>query len=188
MYDLKQIQKVYQEFCSELSLLIEQKDNVNDPIFIFLSELKVRFENLQKDYAYKLIDGIKEQRQKEIKEGKHACTRNPLYVVYDVITSFSEDTSRDVSTSLFDYNDKYIDAKNYYEHLEEEKPSDIPSNEIMGKEGYHDRFITVCFTREAAEQFIKDEKHNLEKPRIYVHYAGRRNYQLQDILELLGDD
>lgn len=56
------------------------------------------------------------------------------------------------------------------------------------KKSFHDRFVTVCFTMEGAEGFIKAEGHNLTNPRVYVGHVGRRNVELRGVLGLLGDD
>jgi hypothetical protein len=58
---------------------------------------------------------------------------------------------------------------------------------VYEKIGKKEKFVTLCFTRKAASDFIDAERHNLNKPKIYVEYAERRNTELRAILEILGD-
>lgn len=51
----------------------------------------------------------------------------------------------------------------------------------------HGAFVTCCFTYEAAEAFIRAERHNLKKPYIYVVSIPRRNQQMMQLVELFGD-
>lgn len=124
------------------------------------------------------IDVIGRERQQEIRDGKHLATFPPLYVVYDQRETCCEpDTGFDQSTSLFDERSevKYVEKDDSWEPGEELSVS------------YHDVFVTVCFTRAGAEDFIQAERHNLSNPRIYVHYIPRRNHELVAIGKLFGD-
>lgn len=139
------------------------------------------------------MESIKKRRQKEISEGKNAGTRNPLYVVYDQIQTYCEhDTSLDQSTTVFNHEDEFV---RFDSEGNEKKAEANPDNwgyekgkwSAVVKKSFHDRFVTVCFTRKGAEDFIKAERHNLNKPRIYVEYAERRNIELHEVLKALGD-
>lgn len=44
-------------------------------------------------------------------------------------------------------------------------------------------FVTTCFTRKAAEEYIASNKHNLRKPYVYVHSAYR-NYEMINLMKL----
>lgn len=152
-----------------------------------------------------LIEGIKSVRVQEIKEEKNACTYPPLYVVYDIIESACEhNTDYSQATTLFGIDDKYIrpllDGEGDFieaesdtdkwdeeiEHTPEGEDEALTYRPVL-RVSHHDRFVTVCFTREAAEWFIKLERHNLKDPRIYVHAIPRRNLQLLELGRLLGD-
>lgn len=143
-------------------------------------------------------------RQQEIIDGKNAYTVPPLYVVYDTINSYSpHDSDWSASTSLFGYEEKYIrveengegnyiEAENsiegdWDEPLTVKDTDDLLVYEPVIKESTHDRFVTVCFTRQGAEDFISRERHNLKQPRIYVHGVERRNVELIEIVKLFGD-
>jgi hypothetical protein len=152
-----------------------------------------------------LIDAIKETRIQEIKDEKNACTYPPLYVVYDITETVCEhNTDYTQATTLFGIDDKYIrplldgegefieaegDTDKWDEEIEHtpEGEEDALTYRSVLKMSHHDRFVTVCFTREAAEQFIKLERHNLKDPRIYVHGIPRRNVQLVELGKLFGD-
>lgn len=46
------------------------------------------------------------------------------------------------------------------------------------------RFVTACFTRKAAQEYIDANRHNLNEPRIYVASA-HRNYEFQLVRDFL---
>ncbi len=152
-----------------------------------------------------IIDEISATRQQEIEQGLNAFTVPPLYVVLDEVISVAEyDSAFSASTTLFDKSELYVRA--------DEDGNEIPAEQQVGdnwdhplpvksdndsdsitqynpvvKKSFHDRFVTVCFTRQAAEEFIKMEGHNLNNPRIYVFGVPRRNIQLTQIVKLMGD-
>ena len=144
-----------------------------------------------------LINEIKTVRQQEIQENKNAWTVPPLYVVLDVVISVTEHNSDySQSTSVFDYQDEYIRADEEGSELEAEENTDKWDETITVEEteyrpvmrkGYHDRFVTICFTRKSAEDFIERERHNLSNPRIYVYGIPRRNIELVELGKLFGD-
>lgn len=153
-----------------------------------------------------IIEETKAIRQKEIDEGKHAWTVPPLYVVYDILISVApHDSGYQISTSLFDYSDEFIRAGDEGHEIPAEENKDngwgwyrplaVKDPEYdeprqygpVLRKGYHDSFQTGCFTREAAEAFIERERHNLKRPRIYVHAIPDRNVELVEIGKILGD-
>lgn len=157
-----------------------------------------------------LLIEIEEQRQKEILEGKHAWTVPPLYVVYEqTISVCNHRCDIPQSTTLFsefaDILVRFVKESSHYELADHEmfKDSD-PDEEItinldeynsgedteytaVMRVGFHDKFVNCCFTRQAAEEFIEGEKHNLNNPQIYVHAIMRRNWQLIQVGKLFGD-
>ena len=160
---------------------------------------------------YDLINKIAFQRQQEILDGRHACTVPPLYVVYQQTYSYASHRSDiTLSTTLFDeFADIYVRlvkdcGDDGYELSNHEmfKDSD-PDEEIsvaypedpeeiieftpVLRMGFHDKFVTCCFTRQAAEDFIKREQHNLTAPKIWVHGIMRRNIEMVELGQLFGD-
>lgn len=142
------------------------------------------------------IGKIGQTRQQEIKEGKNAITYPPLYVVFDEIYSYTEaDSSYTQTTSLFNNSsdgdelmwvgeDDIIPDDDLAEYKKDNPDEDIKQLKV----GHHDRFITVCFTRQAAEDFIKRERHNLNNPRIWVAFIPWRNFELREIGVMFGDE
>lgn len=129
------------------------------------------------------LHDIEIKRQIEIANGEHVYTYPPLYVVYEQVETVVEASSNyDQNTTLFDDSPKYSTLSEEKEEFDEDTDTD---EDI--KICYHDRFVTVCFTRKAAEDFITAERHNLTNPRIYVHSIERRNIQLIEIGKILGD-
>lgn len=147
-----------------------------------------------------IIEEIKKQRQEEIKKGLNAWTYPPLYVVLDTREIVCEhSTSYSQGVSVFCYPSEYV---RYSEEACSEIPAKNASEEDWDepiiangvehgpvlKKSYCDRFITVCFTRKAAEEYIERNKHNLRKPGIYVFGAERRNIELIELCKLFGDN
>lgn len=139
------------------------------------------------------MEEIKTRRQDEIRLGLNAFTAYPLYIVYDQIFTVSEyNSSYGQSTTCFNYSEIFVRHDNEGREKKAEKNTaewDKPKgkwSEVV-KKSFHDRFVTVCFTRKGAEDFIAAERHNLQNPRIYVQYAERRNLELHKILHALGD-
>lgn len=159
----------------------------------------------------KQLQEIAAVRQQEILDGKHAWTVPPLYVVYEqTITCCDRKSEMRMSTTLFnesaDIEVRFMkecgqEAYELWNHemfkeadFDEEISVPDPENEgefieytPVVRVGFHDRFVTCCFTRQAAEEFIEREKHNLSNPRIWVHGIERRNIQMVELGQLLGD-
>jgi len=79
-----------------------------------------------------MLKQIKQQRQKEIENRENALTRNPLYVVYDVVYSYAEyDTEYSGDTSIVhndttDYvrvsvDSEIVEVQEYDDHMGEYK-------------------------------------------------------------------
>ncbi len=159
-----------------------------------------------------IINEIKTRRQQEIIDGKHAFTVPPLYVVYEqIITCCKHDSDMNMSTTLFnefaDIQVRFVKGcgEDAYELASHEMFKDNePDEEIfinldknnseedteytpVVRVGFHDRFVTCCFTRQAAEEFIEAEKHNLTNPQIWVHNIKRRNIEMVELGKLFGD-
>lgn len=138
------------------------------------------------------------KRKREIAENKNGYTTNPLYVVYQSSCSLSSDGDFQIGTSKFseyqnDHYRRYTESgESFISDSDPEWPADyhaesVTIDDVEYKEvvrcGIHDEFVTACFTRAAAEEFIEREKHNLTSPRIWVDAIPRRS---TDMLELLS--
>jgi hypothetical protein len=143
------------------------------------------------------LERTKETRLTEIAEGKNDCTRNPIYIVYQLTTSVApHDWDRDVSTSecftdkfgRFDEDGSLID---YSEFADEDFDNDYPIEHPEYGEltqtfrvGYHDVFVAAFFTRQAAQKFIEDDD-NLKSPFIYVEYIHHKNTEMLAIMDIV---
>lgn len=143
------------------------------------------------------LNYIRSARQQEIEQGLNAYTYPPIYIVFETIFSICEANSDySQSTSLFGHREEFVRYSSEADHfISPENNGDWSSPiEVNGvaygkvvKKCYHDRFVTVCFTREAAQAYIQRDKHNLTNPRIYVQGINSKNIQLTAIGELFGD-
>lgn len=152
-----------------------------------------------------VVNEIRAQRQKEHTEGKNFFSAHPLHVVFDVVVSCADgDSGYEISTTLNSkdgYRDYYVwvkkddtevsfdfeDEKDFREYLADEENKSTEEDFDVLRAGYHDVFKTCCFTYEAAEEYIRLERHNLIKPYIYVECMPRRNEQMMKLAEIFGD-
>lgn len=158
------------------------------------------------------VQDIKEQRETEIKVGLNYATRDPLYVVYSIVSTVHEaDTDYTACTTHSSKGPVYgfyhkdcdmfiheSDTHNFnmvktamdeewenvlLEFGEEEGEEYSVDDFIHLVELYHDRFESAFFTRKAAEQFIETNGHNMNEPYIYVESIERRNFEFNDLLK-----
>jgi len=54
------------------------------------------------------------------------------------------------------------------------------------KMGDRDRADTHCFTRQAANEYMVMNRHNLKKPYIIVEHIPAKNVEMRAIIEMLG--
>ncbi len=157
---------------------------------------------VQFDYGTEALSicRIMGERKQEIAENKNGYTTDPLYVVYQSAESISSSDDYQLGTSKFSeyQNDHYRryteDGESFicdfdpewleYADFESVTVDDVEYKEVV-RCGIHDVFVTVCFTRAAAEAFIEREKHNLTSPRIWVDSIPRRNAGMREIVTAL---
>lgn len=154
---------------------------------------------------------IATKRQSEIERGLHAYTVPPLYVVYEqVLTCCRYDSDMNMSTTLFNEfadievrfvkecgaNEYELSNHEMFSGFDKDAEVTVPDPENEGefieytpavRVGFHDRFVTCCFTHQAAVEFIKAERHNLTKPDIWVYGIKRRNTEMIELGKLFGD-
>ncbi len=131
----------------------------------------------------------------------HVCTSQPMRLSEKEFSNYVEGEGKPKKTEFIkrqDMPDEYVyialgkeewmtepEFEKYYPSVEE---GDIPKEDFRRlKRGFYDRFETCCFTMEAAEEFIKNERHNLSDPYIWVHSTPWRNLQLREVGALFGD-
>ncbi len=149
------------------------------------------------------IEEVKAQRQKEVAGGENLHTAYPLYVVYSIRKSYADEyTDCQISTTLNDHEEYedftawikkddgevyFEDEKEYKKYLEDKENNVTEEDFKVMLGGCHDVFMTCCFTREAAEAFIRAERHNMDMPYVHVRCIPYRNQQLMRLVEVFGD-
>ena len=135
------------------------------------------------EYLTKEILPVREQ---EIKDGKNAATRQPLYVVLDLVEHLCSDHS-DYSMMLnlkgVDAEFGYIDTALDTEDQEFCETEDGMENGAAVTRFYTDRFVAFFLTRAAAEDYLKYQSHNLTGGYVYVFYTGYRNHQMDNLFK-----
>lgn len=151
-----------------------------------------------------------EIRKKEIEEGKNALTACPVYVVYDSCANLAmghqdwplttskldgrEDRwgllVRDNAGEFAEFivEDELFPDESYYEEANRILENYQDTYEVLddwdieeATEFYVDRFVAVFLTSEAAHEYIDRQRHNMEKPFVFVEYAGYGNNHFEQI-------
>lgn len=104
------------------------------------------------------------------------CTAEPLFLVERKrrVYGFDPRFTEEVAWLDGEEVEAATDGETF-KRLEEghERGDDEPDG--WTRTGFVDRweFVTVCFTKQAAEAYIEDQKHNLGEARVYVDSAVR---------------
>ena len=125
------------------------------------------------------------KREQEIKEGKNLATRQPIYVVLDLQENFcSGHSDYELSTN---YRGRRC-AKGYIDtSLDGEERVFCETDEGMEEpeevtKFFADRIIAFFLTSEAANDYLKYQRHNLSDAYVYVFYSGYANHQMDKLL------
>ena len=136
------------------------------------------------------IDYLKNEiiplREREIEDGKHLSTRNPIYVVLDLqenIVSGHSDYSSVTNYKGLDYEFGFVDDGIDFESKEFKESDEgmIEPTEIT--RFYTDRIIAFFLTSKAAHEYLEYQSHNLQKPYVYVFNCGYRNIEMETLLK-----
>lgn len=141
-------------------------------------------------------------RNKEIDEGKNAGTRNPIYIVCTRNENFVEGFIQKAriksehsghvgiefspTFSEIDSNVEFVHG--YFDEGEDfESREFCESSEGMAKPIEVTKFESCMYrafflTSEAAHNYINYQAHNLNKPFVFVHYAGYRNWEFDNLM------
>jgi len=128
------------------------------------------------------------QREKEIKNGDHLATAQPIYVVMDRIikVAFAHvEISSNTTLSEREPEKGYVDMDPAIEtEAREFKESDedmlLPAPVTRF---WIDRPKAFFLTSEAAHNYKKDQSHNLSDPYVYVFHSGYGNRQMDLLLK-----
>ena len=128
------------------------------------------------------------QREKEIEEWKNAWTRHPIYVVYNVIESYT--TLDNEYSNLEDLTLYWYEPEDWYFKWEEEWWDSEDFEWIEDYDNatctkfFRDVFTAIFFTRKWAEEYMKYQSHNLsDKAYIYTHYSWYANQEMDRLLD-----
>lgn len=128
-------------------------------------------------------------RAERMRTQDNACTANPIFIVYEKERIYGMDPA------YADENIVWIDSGNDYAEADEKKAKALeryynyfgtePRNWTRTAYIDCDKFSTVCFTRQGAEDYINAHKHNLKRPHIYVEHLHRRNWEMNSVRSFL---
>ncbi len=134
-----------------------------------------------------LQEKIIPQREKEIEEWKNASTRQPIYIVYNVVescTTFDSHYSNLEDLTLHQYKPEHWYfkwEKEGWDSEDYEWVEDYENAEIS--KFFRDVFTAIFFTRKWAEEYMKYQSHNLsDKAYIYTHCSGYANHEMDSLL------
>lgn len=129
------------------------------------------------------------QREKEIKEGRNAHTKQPIYVVMSVQENIVlnhvdiDDCNYCGKQSKMGYYDLFLDSENReFSESDEGMKNAIPCTQY-----FTDKIVAFFLTRKAAEEYLEYQKHNLYESFIYVFYSGYKNREM-DMLFKNGEE
>jgi len=125
----------------------------------------------------------------------NACTAEPFYVVYQKREIFNvTDDANDVQYYWRNVGSADTRDEPYHEH----DPKKIKRLDAYFAKNYRPKpgwerdfyvevpeFVTACFTRKAAQQYIDSNAHNLHKPYIFVE-SLYRNSEMVAVRKFLG--
>lgn len=133
-----------------------------------------------------LQDVIIPQRDKEMGNGEHGGTNQPIYVVLDLWERFCTGHS-DIPMD-FNYKGEkeeygYIDMaledddrKFHYTDEEMEEPEAVTRFFV-------DEVVAFFFTKKAANEYMGYQSHNLSNPYLYIFHSGKQNHEMDMLLK-----
>lgn len=145
----------------------------------------MNFKNKKMNFNY-LHNNIIPQREKEIKEGKNAATRQPIYVVLELQANVIEGHS-----DLFiNTNYKGVEkVSGYVDDVLDTEDMEFCETDYRMKQPkeftkfYTDRIIAFFLTSKGAHDYLKYQSHNLGDAYVYVFYSGYDNREMDNLLD-----
>lgn len=142
--------------------------------------------------SFSFIDILKKSAQSILTQD-NAATANPAYCVKDKkrVYGFDGTTTSDYVWYSRDDGGEYDNTDDMYKALDtiadEINEDEIVLNGNTYEKSYYEleeRTVTTCFTREQAQRYIDENRHNLKNPFIYVE-SFNRNPEMLAVRELL---
>jgi len=139
------------------------------------------------EYMTKEILPVREQ---EIKDGKNLGTRQPIYIVLDLVSHYCEGhtdylghtTNEQGKYKEFGYIDLDLDTESR-EFIRVGEPIEGMVRPEKVTKFYVDKFVAFFLTSEAAHDYLQFQKHNNPFGYVYVFYSGYRNHQMDMLLD-----
>lgn len=164
------------------------------------AELTPEFESLPDELkpsqtpitSFSFIDVLKKSAQSILTQD-NAATANPAYCVKDKKRAYGFDgtTTNDYVWYSRDDDSEYDNTDDMYKALDtiadEINEDEIVLNGNTYERSYYEleeSTVTTCFTREQAQRYIDENRHNLKNPSIYVE-SFNRNPEMLAVRELL---
>ena len=141
---------------------------------------------------FSFIDVLKKSAQSILTQD-NAATANPAYCVKDKKRAYGFDgtTTNDYVWYSRDDDSEYDNTDDMYKALDtiadEINEDEIVLNGNTYERSYYEleeSTVTTCFTREQAQRYIDENRHNLKNPFIYVE-SFNRNPEMIAVRELL---
>ena len=133
-----------------------------------------------------------EALREELRTQDNACTAEPMFVVYQVkrIYGLDPDYTEETTWTHAEGEETDPDIIAALEALDDAGSPTVHDGTAYERVGYIDidQFVTVCFTRKGAEEFIARMKHRLNKPHIDVDTFHRNAEMIALRNHLMGDD
>ena len=126
------------------------------------------------------------QREREIIEGKNAMTRQPIYVVLDLVENLIEghsDINPITNYKGLPMTRGYADQSLDSEDMKFFEKEDFMIDPKEYTKFYTDRIVSFFLTSEAAHNYLSYQSHNLSNAYVYVFYSGYRNHQMDQLLQ-----
>lgn len=142
--------------------------------------------------SFSFIDVLKKSAQSILTQD-NAATANPAYCVKDKkrVYGFNGTTTNDYVWYCRDDDSEYDNTDDMYKALDtiadEINEDEIVLNGNTYERAYYEleeSTVTTCFTREQAQRYIDENRHNLKNPFIYVE-SFNRNLEMIAVRELL---
>lgn len=122
-------------------------------------------------------DQLAEELRTELHTQDNACTEHPLFCVYQRRRIYGLDA---------DYADGVVWLTPDDGDGRRETKEDEPGAERVGYCDI-DVFVTACFTRKSAKDFLKRNSHRLRDPFVYVESLDRNDEMIAVRNHLMGD-
>lgn len=112
----------------------------------------------------------------------YVCGGNKIGKTYEDVKWFMEANGYDFPEGI-DSPDSF--EKNFLDWIQGDYQDEVCEYDLEIKHFYRiEKFVTACFTKRAAEEYIEANKHRMNEPHLYIE-SLYRNYEMIEIRERL---